>query len=408
MAGMKSWLSELKLRGSWGQIGNDKIGDYRYFATATTGVGVSTIFNDQLQVGSTVTTLVNSNITWEKSEQLNIGFEFGLLDGKIRGEIDWYKKKTSDMLVVVGIPRAVGMSATEGNVGSVENKGFDIVLSLNNSKGDFTYNVALNASTINNKVLSLGGRAFLQGGNIGTGKNISRATVGDPIGYWIGYISEGVFQNQAEIDAWPTMTNVTPGELKFQDNNSYDASGAILTGVPDGKINAADAKAVMGVPIPDVIGGLNLTLGYKNFELIVNMYGSFGGNIYNSKSFERYSGDDNYEAEFMERWHGEGTSNRIPRITFAGWDFEPNSRWVYDGTYVKLQSIRLGYTLPSSLLQKARIKSARVYLSGNNLHYFTKYPGGSPEIGGSPMEAGIDRQVYPVVAVYQIGATLTF
>ena len=391
------WLSELKLRGSWGQLGNQRIGNYRYFATAATGVNFSGIFGDQIDPGAAITTLINQNVTWETSEQFNIGAEFGFLNDRITAEIDWYKRTTKNMLLEVGVPSSVGLSATEGNVGSVENTGIDFRLNVRGAEGDFYYDVGLTASTINNKVLDLGTLDELVGGAIGAGVQVTRAQVGRPIGFFYGYESLGPFDTTDEIAAAPAQSNVQPGDLQMK-----DISG-------DGEIGPDD-RTMIGSPIPDATGGLNLTFGYKNFELSVDMYGSFGHEIYDASNNIRFSGEDNFTREWLDRWTGPGTSDRIPRITFGGdWNYEPSSRWVHDGTFVKLQNVRLQYTLPASALENLPISMARVYVSGNNLHYFTSYNGVTPEFTSSnSMNAGLDGAIYPVSSFYTFGATINF
>lgn len=409
------WLSDLKIRGSWGQIGNQKIGDYRYYATAETGIGYAGIWGGNISQGAAITNLVNQNVTWEKSEQTDIGLQFALFNNKIEGEVDWYKRTTKDMLVEVGVPGAVGLNATEGNVGSVENSGVEFSLDLSGSKNDFYYNVGLRASTINNEVVDLGTRDELIGGNIGAGKNVSRARVGQPIGFFYGYKSLGPFDTQQEIDDAPAQSDVVPGDLRMADVNG------------DGMISSED-RTKIGSPIPDYTGGLNLTVGYKAFELSVDMYGSFGNEIYDGNNNVRFSGDDNFSKEWLDRWTGPGTSDEIPRITFGGdWNYEVSSRWVHDGSFVKIQNVRLQYTIPTSTLKALPISSANVYISGNNLHYFTKYEGLTPEIPGdvrdpgdidnpntanvdnnNALNAGIDSNIYPVSRFFQFGTSITF
>ncbi len=386
------WISNLKIRGSWGQIGNDKIGDFRYVALATTSLSDYAIFNNQIQRGSTVNGLVNSDITWEISESKNMGFELGLFKGKFSMEFDYYSRITKDMLVNVGVPATAGLDATEGNVGSVENKGVDLSLNWKEKRGDFWYNVRLTGTTTNNKVLDLGTEKQLIGG----WKGVTRTVVGEPIGYFYGYKAIGVFQNQAEIDAHAKQTNAHPGDLKFEDINK------------DGIIDAND-RTKIGESIPKLLAGTNITLGYKDFELGVDMYGSFGSDIFNAKSMESYSSEDNFSKEYLGRWTGEGTSNTIPRITFGGPNKEFSTNWLGNGNFWKIQNIRLAYTVNPSILRKTPISKAQVYISGNNLYYFSNYNGPTPEIASNnPRASSIDRQVYPLVSVYKIGATITF
>ena len=385
-------ISHAKIRGSWGQVGNDKIGDYRYFALATVSLNDYAIFNNAIQRGSTVQGLVNESVTWETAESANIGFELGLFKDKFIAELDYYTRTTRDMLVNVGVPATVGLNAAEGNVGSVENKGFDLALTWRESKGDFSYRIGLTGTSINNKVLDLGTEEQIIGG----WRQSTRTRVDAPIGYFYGYNVLGVFQNEQDIEDHATQNNVVPGDLIFEDVDGDD----VIT--EDDRINLGD-------PIPDFLAGANIAFGYKGFDLTIDMYGSFGNKVFNAKGVESYSSEDNFTTEFLGRWTGEGTSNTIPRITFGGQNKVLSSRWVEDASFWKIQNIKLAYNFPSSILEKIKLRGAQLYLSGNNIHYFTNYNGPSPEIPvGNSLAAGIDRQVYPLVRTYRIGANITF
>ena len=402
-----SFVSNLKVRGSWGQIGNDKIGDYRYFALATISLNDYAIFNNAIQRGSTVQGLVNQSVTWETAESMNIGFELGLLDDRFGMELDYYKRTTNDMLVNVGVPGTVGLSATEGNVGSVENKGFDLSMSWKEKKGDFNYGIAITGTSINNEVVDLGTEEQIIKG----WRQSNWTTVGESIGYFYGYEADGIFQNQAEIDAHATQSNVVPGDIRYKDQLTVDTNGDGIPDEADGIITSDD-RVNIGDPIPDFLAGMNLNVGYKGIELGIDMYGSFGNKVFNAKAIESYSSEDNFTEEFLDRWTGEGTSNSMPRITYGGQNKLLSSQWVEDASFWKIQNIRLAYNLPTPLIQKIKLQSAQVYVSGNNIHYFTKYNGPSPEIpeipNQGPLGAGVDRQVYPLVRTYRIGVNLTF
>lgn len=386
------WLSNLKIRGSWGQIGNDKIGDYRYYSLATTSLNNYAIFNDEIQRGSTVQGLVNANITWEISESKNFGFDAGLFNNKLSLGFDYYSRITRDMLVDIGVPATVGLSTTEGNVGSVENKGIDFTVNWRQSFEDFHYNIGLTGSTVNNEVLDLGTEDQIIGGF----RASTRTTVGEPIGYFYGYHAIGVLQDQEEINNSATQPNPVPGDLKFEDVNN------------DGIINADD-RTKIGKSIPSFLGSVNLNVGYKNFELTIDMYGSFGADIFNAKELESYSSGDNFTTDYLDRWTGPGTSNTIPRITFGGFNKEFSSRWVESANFWKLQTVRLSYNLPSSFSNKLSIDNFKIYIGGNNLYYFTDYNGPSPEIpGNNALASGIDRNIYPMVSVYKLGASISF
>jgi len=413
------WLDNLKLRGSWGQIGNQRIVDYQYYAQAQTGIAYDAIFGGQLQPGSTITQLSNSNITWETATQTNVGIELGLLNGSLNMEVDYYYRETDDILVTVEIPGTVGLSPTDANVGSVLNRGVDFSVNYNKQVGDFGFNVGLVGTTIHNEVLDLGGRDQLVGGNIGAGNNVTRAIVGQPIGYFYGYNVIGVFQNQAQIDNAPTQNNAVPGDLIFEDINGTDADGNLTTG-PDGVIDASD-RTYLGSPIPKFTGGLNLGFNYKNFDFSIDFNGMFGHKIYNAKQQERYSGLDNFDKSYLDRWTGEGTSNTHPRITLgSGQNYFVSSRFVEDGDFVKIRNVQIGYNLPTDLAERLSTQNIRFYVSGNNLLYFTKYNGFTPEVESTylyndannptrgTLAAGIDRMVYPLTSVYKVGLNVTF
>ncbi len=414
-----NWLDNLKLRASWGQIGNQRIADYQYYAKAQTGIAYDAIFGGQLAPGSTITELSNANITWETATQTDIGLELSLLQGALNVEVDYYHRETEDILVTVEIPGSVGLSPTDANVGTVLNRGFDFSVDYQKNIGDFSFNVGLVGTTIYNEVLDLGGREEIVGGNIGAGNNVSRAREGEPIGYFFGYDVVGVFQNQAQIDNAPAQNNAQPGDLIFRDTNGTDAEGN-LTGQPDGIINADD-RTFIGSPIPKFTGGLNLGFGYKNFDLSIDFAGMFGHQIYNAKQQERYSGLDNFDASYLGRWTGEGTSNTQPRITLGGGpNYNVSSRFVEDGDFVKIRNVQLGYNLPTNISESLSLQNVRFYISGNNIAYFTNYNGFTPEIESSflyqrdnnptsrTLGAGIDRVIYPVTAVYKIGLNVTF
>lgn len=406
------WLDNLKIRASWGQIGNQNILDYQYYARAGLGIAYDGIFNNQLQPGSTITQLSNANITWETATQTDVGIEMGFLNGALNVEVDYYYRRTDDILITVNIPGTVGLEPTDANVGSVLNKGFDFTANYSRDIGDFSFNVGVVGTTISNEVVDIGGREEIIGGNIGAGNSVSRARVGQPIGYFYGYNVVGVFQNQSQVDAAPPQFDAQPGDLIFEDTNG------------DGVITPED-RTNIGSPIPKFTGGLNLGLNYKNFDFSIDFAGIFGNQIYNAKRQERYSGSDNFDDAFLGRWTGEGSSNTEPRMSLgAGRNFFVSSRFVENGDFVKIRNMQLGYNLPVEISERLSLQNVRIYVSGNNLLYFTKYNGFTPEIEstalyesaaqnandatGRTLGNGIDRTVYPLTAVYRIGLNVTF
>jgi len=396
------WLSNLKIRGSWGQIGNDKIGNYKYYALANVASSNDAIFGGTYYPGATITSLYNTSVHWERTEQMDLGFDLGLLNNRFTLEFDYYQRDTKDMLVTVPVPGSVGMSPVETNVGSVRNKGLDFTVKWEDHIKDFTYGIRLTGTTIKNEVTDLSGQK-ITGGDIGAGKLTKLTEEGKPIGYFYGYNVIGIFQSQQQIDDYNAkaaqtsgnanqkyQNNVAPGDLIFEDTDG------------NGFITATD-RTDIGNPTPKFSGGLGLTASWKGFDLSIDLQGNFGNKIYNAKQAERYSGSDNWDRSFLDRWTPDNPSTSIPRMTLEGNNYNISSRFVESGSYVKIQTIELGYTLPAAITRKAHMERLRIYFSGNNLAYFTDYTGFTPEILG-----GLDRTIYPITATCRFGLNVTF
>ena len=401
-----SWLSNLKLRASWGQIGNDKIGNYKYYALANVSPDYDGVFNGIYYPGGTITSLYNRSVHWERSEQYDIGMDLGLFDNRLSLELDYYNRLTKDMLVTVDVPGSVGLSPVETNIGSVRNRGVDFALNWRHSVKDFNYSIRFTGTTISNKVINLGGKRIPKG-DVGSGRLVSMTEEGKSIGYFYGYKTAGIFQSQAEIDRYNAMAaeasndpgrkyqnNVAPGDLIFAD---VDGNGYV-----DDK-----DRTDLGSPIPKFIGGMGFTADWKGFDFSVDFQGNFGNKIYNAKQNERYSGSDNWDVSFLDRWTPTNTNTDIPRMTLEGNNYLVSDRYVQNGSYIKLQNIELGYTFPKAWTQKIGVQNLRLFASGSNLFYLTKYKGFTPEVAGSALEAGIDRTVYPVTSGARFGINIT-
>lgn len=406
LKGRFEWLNNLKLRGSWGQIGNDKIGNYKYYALANIDPIYDAVFNNIYYGGGTITSLYNKSVHWERSEQYDIGFDLGVLNNRLSVEFDFYNRKTRDMLVTVDVPGAVGLSPVETNVGAVVNRGIDFTVNWQQSVRDFNYSIRFTGTTIRNRVSKLGGMRIPKG-DIGSGRLISMTEEGKSIGYFYGYKVAGIFQSQQEIDQYNAhavqvsgnpdqkyQNNVGPGDLIYRD----------LDG--NGYINDKDRKDI-GSPIPKFIGGLGFSMDWKGIDLSLDFQGNFGNKIFNAKQLERYSGSDNWDRSFLDRWREDHRNTDIPRMTLEGNNYMVSSRYVENGSYVKLQNLELGYSFPQHMIQKLRLTKLRVFFSGNNLFYITKYHGFTPEITGSSLEAGIDRTIYPVSSSCRFGLNIT-
>lgn len=400
-----TWLNNLKLRVSWGQIGNDKIGNYKYYALANIEPGFDAVFNGIYYSGGTITSLYNRQVHWERSEQVDAGLDLTVLSNRLTLEFDFYNRRTKDMLVSVDVPGAVGLSPVETNVGAVTNRGVDFTLNWQHTVRELSYSVRFTGTTIYNRVGKLGGMRIPKG-DIGSGRLITMTEEGKSIGYFYGYQVEGIFQSQGEIDRYNALaaqisgdpdrkyqSNVGPGDLIYRD----------LDG--NGYIDDRD-RTDIGSPIPKFIGGLGISLGWKGIDFSMDFQGNFGNKIFNAKQLERYSGLDNWDRTFLGRWREDYPNTNVPRMTFEGNNYLVSGYYVENGSYVKLQNLELGYTFPLYFTRKLHLTKLRVFFSGNNLFYVTKYHGFTPEISGSSLEAGIDRTVYPVTSDYRLGLSI--
>ncbi len=302
------------------------------------------------------------------------------------------------------IPGYIGNSAPTVNGGTVQNKGVEFLLGYNGRLNDFSYGGTLNFSANKNEMLSINNDEGIIYGNVNIGpsgmKNLTIAKVGQPIGYFWGWETNGIYQNQAQIDnSGSHQSSATPGDLIYVDQNE------------DGVMDDAD-RINLGDPHPDFTVGLNLNFAYKNFDLSMFWYGVVGNQIVDAT--RRYDlPNANYQTSVLDRWTGEGSTNKTPKVS---WSDSNNNRgnfsdyMVEDADYLRLKNIQLGYSLPKSVLNKLNIERCRFYVSGDNLLTFTKYSGFEPEIGnsGNVFYTGIDQGIYPQAKVFTIGANITF
>ena len=394
------FVNLLKLRSSYGILGNDRISSFG-FVSLLGGEGVY-VLDDTLTYGKAIGTLSNPEIRWEQQKPFDIAIDLGLFD-KIDITVDYFNKRTEDLLVtpqvsgVLGV-YAPGAGAPTINAGTVENKGFEFSIGYSDEfSEDFNFNVKYNITSLKNEVLYVGSdTGILESGSFGVGQDpIARMEAGRPIGYFYGYKTNGIFQNQAEIDAAPTQIDAEPGDLRF-----VDVSG-------DGKIDADD-KTNLGDPIPDFTMGFNMSVDYKNFDFSLYAFASIGNDIV--RDYERNLPLVNRPKYFLDRWTGEGTSNSFPRVTTEATQNSLFSDfYVEDGSYLRLQNIQLGYTVPESLTTKIKLDKVRVYASATNLLTLTNYRGYDPTAStGEPIGGGIDRGFYPIPKTFFVGVNVNF
>ncbi|WP_299181437.1 TonB-dependent receptor [uncultured Aquimarina sp.] len=399
-----SWLNFLKLRVSYGVIGNDRINDFQYVSLLD-GEG-SYVINDELirdERTRAIGVISNPEIKWERQKTFDIGFDTKLLDNKIDITFDYFKKRTEDLLVsspVSGIlgAAAPGSGAPTINAGVVENKGYEFLISYNDQFSEnFKFNISFNLTTLDNKVISVNSdNDFIAGGAFGVGQDFpARMEAGKPIGYFYGLQTDGIFQNQSEVDAHATQANASPGDLRYVDVNG------------DGEINSDD-RTDIGNPIPDATMGLNVGFEYKNFDFTTYAFASLGNDIV--RNYERNQPLVNRSNAFLNRWTGEGTTNSFPRVTTgANSNSLFSSFYVEDGSYIRIQNVQLGYTFSEQYMTPIGIDKFRIYVSVNNLHTFTEYQGYDPAASsGAPIGGGIDQGFYPVPRTYLLGVNLKF
>lgn len=410
------WMDFLKIRASWGQNGNCNITPYQYLASIAFDSHAGYSFGNNrttYQQGAYPDIYPNPDVTWETSEQTNIGIDARFLKSRLGVAADWYIKKTKDWLVQAPILATFGATAPYINGGDVKNTGFEIAFDWHDNVGsDFTYGVGLNFSYNKNEITRIANAEQIIWGETnvlsqGTSA-VYRCMVGEPIGYFYGYETAGVFQNQADIDAWKAQygekcflqINPQPGDLKFVDTNG------------DGVIDETD-KTNIGKPMPDWRMGINLSASYKGFDISIAGAGAFGQQIARSYRAHTTGSTDNSTSEYYTFWHGEGTSNRYPKLAGAAsinW-MNVSDIFIDDADYFRLKNITLGYDF-KRLFPKMPLSKARLYVSAQNLFTITNYKGLDPEVGTSSKSetwaSGVDLGAYPTPRTYLVGLNLEF
>ena len=434
--GLKKVFNSVKLTGGWGQLGNQNVGDFQYLSIIGAGSGggtggggygynlgtTTTNYN-----GAYITSLANPNITWERAVTTTIAMELAALNNRLTGTITYFNKNTSDMLIPYQLVETFGaqtnlpddpgnVTLPDYNLGTLNNHGVEIELNYQNRIGKVGYSFGVNGSFLSNKVTKLyGDSTYLASTPYGRENvDISRTYQGQPIASFYGFKTNGLYQSQSDIDKDPNVAsdpnraNIKPGDVRFRDING------------DGVIDDND-RTRLGDPNPHFVFGFHGSVNYSRFDLAFNFVGATGFSLYDA---DRLSGLDatqvyNWYADQKNRWHGQGTSNSIPRLSIDNLNnnYRSSDLWVFKGNYLSLKSLTVGYTLPKLVISDWTLPESRIYISCYNVFMLTKYPGYTPELGytnpGSTtvppgLQRGVDLAQYPVSRTVTIGGTINF
>lgn len=391
---LPSAISELKLRGGYGQLGNQEIGNFRYQSTINRSIPYE--FATGRVLGGATTILVDPAITWETRTTRSVGIDASLWAGKLEFTAEYYSNTSEDVLIDLPIPLSNGsLGGLTTNAGSIENSGIELSANWRPRLGDLTFSIAPNFYTVNNEVLDIGPLEFISG----TG---ARTEVGESVGQHYGWVYEGIFQNQSEIDGAAFQNaNTAPGDIRFMD----------LDG--DGEITEED-RQYLGQGMPTYYYGVNVTANYKNFDFTVFGQGS-GGNLINSNLYRGLmptSSYTNWHEDILKRWTPSNTNTEIPRVV---WN-DPNNNqrdsdrpgWLQKGDYFRIQTISLGYTIGESLLKSVNIESARIYFTMQNVHTFKSYEGYNPDFQAGILNPGFDFGTFPRPRTSMLGVQIKF
>lgn len=399
------FINHLKIRGSYGVTGNENVSpQFQRISTSIYSYNLGqnagyTFGNDPTSTGAVISSYKNDDLGWEKATQWNAGFDLRFYKNKFSFSADYYQKNISGLLFTPSLSLYLGTAAAPtANIGSTKTSGIDMNLSFSdNLSRNFKLTTNVTFTTAKNEVTETN-NGLIQGGYYGIPTySVTRFEKGYTPGYFYGYKTDGLFQNQDEIAKSPIQPDAQPGDIKFVDVNK------------DGKIDAAD-RTKIGNPFPQFTMGWGLSLEYKGFDFSSFIYASVGNDVY--RAYERNLAMTNKFRGVLARWTGEGTTNDAnnPRYTFvdANSNTRASDRYVEDGSFIKIKDVQLGYTLPKSIFKKQIFNKIRVYAQVKNLYTFTKYSGFDPEISGGIFDTGIDRGAYPLARTWSMGIDFKF
>jgi TonB-linked SusC/RagA family outer membrane protein len=398
-----TFVNFMKVRGGYGVVGNDAIGDFAFLSTIGSGRNYAIGTSGSYIIGYSPNAPANPDLKWEQTSQANIGIDATLFNN-LSVTLEYFQKTTKNILQNPRIPSYVGaISNPAANVADMQNTGFEIELGYRKKIGQVNFSVNGNASFIKNEVTNLGnGITYLSGGQSFQSSTypITRTAVGQPINSFFGFQTLGVFQNQGEVEAYAKdgkkiQPNAKPGDFKWQDTDG------------DGAITEKD-RVFLGNPMPTVTYGFTVNLGYKNFDFVLFGQGAGGNKIF--QGLRRLDiANANWSTKVLDRWTGEGSTNSMPRVVNGDPNKNygnPSNFYLENGDYFRIKTLQLGYTLPQTISSKLGLGKARFYVMSQNLLTITKYSGYDPEIGGGVMS--IDRGIYPQARSWMVGLNLGF
>ena len=408
-------LDDLKLRVSYGATGNASgIGSYPYLSTYNIpDAGYVLGTNQDIVSAYTLQNLANPDLKWETQKMVDIGLDAVFFNNSLSLTVDYYRKTTDGLLARIPVPSTTGApgNTISKNAGEVMNKGLEFAVNYSNKINDFNYNAGINFTTVKNEVVSLGGGDIINSLFLTNDNYMQiRTTPGRTIGEFYGLQTDGIYQTESELSQWAKDNNLVPGDRKYKDISGPD-------GIPDGKIDDLD-RVYLGSPIPKLFFGGNFGFQYKGIDFSMYLQGQTGNKILNARKGQLYpmrnysgSGVNNGVKDALNRWHGEGTSNTLPRLsyTFESHNWMASDFFIEDGSFLRFRSVQLGYSFSRSLINPLGINNLRVYINVQNPFTITKYTGFDPEIlNDNPLMSSIDFGQYPVYRTYSIGVNLQF
>jgi TonB-linked SusC/RagA family outer membrane protein len=403
----QSWISQLKLRAGWGQVGNQYFepvwAKYSTMAFYYTTMGAS----QDVAIGAGPYTIGNNNLKWETVEDINLGLDFSALNEKIIMNVDFFNRKSRDMILWTPVPGYMGYGYVEQltNIGEIEANGFEALFKYRDVKGDFRYELGFNISSVQTKLTKSAYGTSIQEGNHQRLNLLTNTYEGQTAGTFYGYVTDGIFQNWTEINSHSDnngnllQDQAQPGDFRFKDLNN------------DGILDDKDQQPI-GNPEPLFTFGIPLNLSYKGFGINVLFTGSYGNDMLNAIRPYTTTGQSSYnsEAGLLNRaWRGEGTTNEQPilKVDDPNQNFRYSTYYIEDGSYIRLKNVQLGYSIPKKILDPIKIKTARIYISGENLFTLSNFSGLDPDIGGEALLRGVDWGHYPLPKRYTVGIKLT-